>query len=149
MKRSNLDEMQELKLLKIEHNGCWLAFWGLLAALLVQMVLGAEGRQLVGEWLVFMALAAYLSAACMRAGIWDRRLKMNWKTNLLFSISPALVVALIQYVVSLRRYGKPEGALAAACFVCGIIFVLCFLAITLAAHFTKKRQQKLNEEPEE
>ena len=26
-KKSNLDEMQELELLKIEHNGCWLAFW--------------------------------------------------------------------------------------------------------------------------
>ena len=30
MKKSNLDEMQEQELLKIEHNGCWLAFWGLL-----------------------------------------------------------------------------------------------------------------------
>ena len=28
--KSNLDERQELKLLKIEHNGCWIAFWGLL-----------------------------------------------------------------------------------------------------------------------
>ena len=149
MKRNNLDEMQEQKLLKIEHNGCWLAFWGLLAAMLVQVILGAEGKQLAGEWLVFMALAAYTAVACMRAGIWDRKLKADWRTNLLFSIGPALVVALIQYVVSLRRYGKPEGSLAAACFTAGITFVLCFLAITLAAHITKKRQKKLNEEPEE
>ena len=34
--KSNLDELQELKLLKIEHNGCWLAFWGLLAVILTQ-----------------------------------------------------------------------------------------------------------------
>ena len=27
-KENQLDEMQELKLLKIEHNGFWLAFWG-------------------------------------------------------------------------------------------------------------------------
>lgn len=26
--KTNLDERQELKLLKIEHNGCLLAFWG-------------------------------------------------------------------------------------------------------------------------
>lgn len=149
MKRNNLDEMQEQKLLKIEHNGCWLAFWGLLAAMLVQVILGAEAKQLAGEWLVFMALAGYLSVACMRAGIWDRKLNMGWKTNLLFSIGPALMVAVIQYVVSLRRYGKPEGSLAAACFTAAITFVLCFLAITLAAHITKKRQKKLNEEPEE
>ena len=31
-KNSNLDERQEQTLLRIEHNGCWLAFWGLLAA---------------------------------------------------------------------------------------------------------------------
>ena len=33
MKKNNLDEMQEQELLKIEHNGCWLAFWGLLAVM--------------------------------------------------------------------------------------------------------------------
>ena len=33
-KKSNLDERQEQGLLKIEHNGCWLAFWGLLIAML-------------------------------------------------------------------------------------------------------------------
>ena len=37
-KKSNLDEMQELELLKIEHNGCWLAFWLLLASLIVQNI---------------------------------------------------------------------------------------------------------------
>lgn len=25
--KNNLDEMQEQKLLKIEHNGMWFAFW--------------------------------------------------------------------------------------------------------------------------
>ena len=38
--KSNLDELQELKLLKIEHNGCWLAFWGLLAVILTQIAIG-------------------------------------------------------------------------------------------------------------
>ena len=27
-KKSNLDEMQEQELLKVEHNGCWIVFWG-------------------------------------------------------------------------------------------------------------------------
>ena len=29
--KSNLDERQELKLLKIEHNGCWFAFLGIVS----------------------------------------------------------------------------------------------------------------------
>ena len=35
-RKNNLDEMQEQELLKIEHNGCWLAFWGLLISMIVQ-----------------------------------------------------------------------------------------------------------------
>ena len=39
MKKINsvLDERQEGELLKVERNGCWGAFWGLLAAIAVQM----------------------------------------------------------------------------------------------------------------
>ena len=40
MKKSNLDEMQEQKLLKIEHNGFWFAFFGLFAAIMIQLALG-------------------------------------------------------------------------------------------------------------
>ena len=39
--KNNLDERQELKLLKIEHNGCWFAFWGLLIAIAIQLVAGS------------------------------------------------------------------------------------------------------------
>ena len=46
MKKNNLDEMQEQALLKIEHNGCWLAFWGLLAVMAIQMVMGVPGMSL-------------------------------------------------------------------------------------------------------
>ena len=63
MKKSNLDEMQEQELLKIEHNGCWLAFWGLLAVMAIQMVMGVPGTQMLGEWIVFMVLALYLVIA--------------------------------------------------------------------------------------
>ena len=44
--KSNLDEMQEAKLLQIEHKGCWLAFWGLLAAMIVELfVFGVENMR--------------------------------------------------------------------------------------------------------
>lgn len=72
MKHNNLDEMQEQELLKIEHNGCWLAFWGLLLAIIVQAISGKGDP--FGEWILFMLLAVYMGIACMRKGIWDRRL---------------------------------------------------------------------------
>lgn len=84
--KSNLDERQELKLLKIEHNGCWIAFWGLLIVMLIQMIVGNDSiKNLAGEWVVFMSLALYLSIDCVRNGIWDRKLKPNLKTNIIAS----------------------------------------------------------------
>lgn len=34
LRRNRLDERQEQKMLQIEHNGCWIAFWGLAISLL-------------------------------------------------------------------------------------------------------------------
>ena len=82
-KPSKLDEMQEQKLLHIEKNGCWLAFWMLLIAMAVQMMISGVGnfREIAGEWIVFMCLALYLVIDCMRNGIWDRRMEPDAKTN--------------------------------------------------------------------
>lgn len=37
-KKINLDEMQEQELLTVEHNGCWIAFWSLLAAIIITIM---------------------------------------------------------------------------------------------------------------
>ena len=36
--KNNLDERQEQILLKIEHNSFWMAFWLLIAAMLIQEI---------------------------------------------------------------------------------------------------------------
>ena len=111
--KSNLDERQELTLLQIEHNGCWLAFWGLLLVLSVQLLLGNNSiGALAGEWAVFMCLALYLMIACIRNGIWDRKWKPNFKTNLLFSSIGALSAGIIWAAVSYRNYHRLAGSLA-------------------------------------
>ena len=94
-KKSNLDEMQEQELLKVEHNGCWIAFWGLLAAIIIQSILfgSQDCKTLAGEGIVFIVLSIYIAVACVRRGIWDRRFQMNAKTNLILSAAAALVTA--------------------------------------------------------
>lgn len=84
-KKSNLDEMQEQELLKVEHNGCWIAFWGLQAAIIIQSILfgSQDCKTLAGEGIVFIVLSIYIAVACVRRGIWDRRFQMNAKTNLI------------------------------------------------------------------
>ena len=98
--KSNLDELQELKLLKIEHNGCWLAFWGLLAVILTQIAIGNDSKQdLSGEWIVFMCLALYLTVGCIRNGIWDRKLKPNFKNNIMASSIAAVVMGILWFII--------------------------------------------------
>lgn len=149
--KNNLDEMQEQKLLKLESRGFWLIWWGLLAAMAVQLlVYGMEAHQhLLGEWVVFMLASVYMVAACTRQGLWDRKLKPNFKTNLLVSLLAGVVTGGFMGVYSYRSFGEAEAAWWTVAMVGGCTFVLCLLALSLSALAYKKRRQKLDEGSEE
>lgn len=148
---NHLDEQQEQQLLRIEHNGCWLAFWGLLAAILVQsLFFDGSLAQLAGEWIVFMVLCIYMAVACARRGIWDRTLKMDRKTNLIVSAVAAVVFGLWMLAMVLRRApDRVGGAIAAAVISAVVVFAVCLGALTVAARATKKRLDAMEAEPEE
>ena len=145
MKKSNLDEMQEQALLKIEHNGCWLAFWGLLAAMGLQMVMRVPGRQMLGEWIVFMALSLYIVIACLRKGIWDRHLKANWKTNLIVSLLAAVATGIF-VILSNPYLSEPLDYVLVAGLTGGFTFVLCFAALSVCTKLYRNRRNKLDKE---
>ena len=148
--KNNLDERQELKLLKIEHYGCWLAFWGLLIALTVQMVLTPdEPKAMAGEWIVFMALALYLSVACMKNGIWDRKIRPTVKNHLLMSVAAGVVVGILFFAISYVRYHHLIVSLVTAAFMFFFVGVLCFGALMISAKICQKRLQKMEENIEE
>ena len=147
---NNLDERQEQVLLKIEHNGCWLAFWGLLAAIVVQsVVFGLDMKVLAGEWVVYLVLCLYLAIDCLRNGIWDRRLKANASTNLWASAAAGVFLAILNFVVFYRRFSDSvKPALGAALFSGILGFVLCMIALTIATAAYKKKHEALEEEDE-
>ena len=145
--KSNLDERQELKLLKIEHNGCWIAFWGLLIVMLIQMIVGNDSiKNLAGEWVVFMSLSLYLSIDCMRNGIWDRKLKPNLKTNIIISSIAAVLAGIIWFSVSYRNYHKLIGSIATGIIMFVQVEILCLLALMISSKIYKRRVQKLEED---
>lgn len=148
-RKSNLDEMQEQKLLKIEHNGCWLAFWALLIAIVAQAVIFGADAHVVGEWIVFIVLCVYLTVDCLRNGIWDRRLRPDKKTNLLASLIAGAATLAVIFAAGFIRYGKPAGGLIAGAIGGVIAFAGCFLCLSLAARSFKKKRRELEEEPEE
>lgn len=85
-KRDNLDEMQKQTLLKIESCGFWALWVLLLAALIIESLLGFTPREMAAEWFIFMLGSAYSVISDLRAGIWDRHLKANTKTNAAVSV---------------------------------------------------------------
>ena len=145
--KNKLDEMQEQKMLKIEHNGCWLAFWGLFAVQYIQVMIygfgGDSWRYMVGEWIVFMCLAVYITIACLRNGMWDRWLSPTPTVNACASIIAGVVVGIMYSVSTYRSYNGLSGA-AAAGIVSGIMtFVLCFAGLSFGMSIYKKRVKHL------
>lgn len=151
--KSNLDEFQEQELLKIEHNVCWIAFWGLFASMVIQIVMyGYEDgfKTVAAEWTLFMAICIYMGIACMRKGIWDRRLKANTLTNLVVSLVAALFTVIITVIIKLRSFpDKQVGCIVVGLIVGAFVFVLVFAGLEISRVSYKKRLAKLESEPEE
>ena len=150
---NKLDEMQEQKMLKIEHNGCWFAFWGLLTVLIIQVIIygfgGDSWKYMVGEWSVFMCLALYITIDCLRNGVWDRRLSPTPTVNACASAVAGIVVGVVNFAASYRNYHAPVGAAAAGFFMGIVTFVLCFAALTCCTSLYKKRVKHLEQEGED
>ena len=100
---------------------------------------------LLGEWAVFMLSGEYMAAACIKQGLWDRKLKPNFRTNLLISLVAAVVTGGFMGVYSYRSFGAAEAAWWTVVLVGGCTFALCLLALSLSAAAYKKRRQKLDE----
>ena len=147
--KNNLDEMQELKLLKIESRGFWIGFFGLFLSIAVQAFLygpGNAGHVLVGEFVPFLCMGLYLVGACLRNGIWDRHLQATPAVNIGFSLLAAAVTALFNAIVSYRTYQEVYGAVAV--FIVYFFMIGAVLSVTLCtcSALYHRRKKRLEEE---
>ena len=147
-RKDKLDEQQELKLLKIESRGLYLAYIGLLVEMVTKMLLARSTQKPIGEWVLFMLLSGYMIVACTRAGIWDRRLDMSRRTSVIVSGAAALPTGAFMARVVYLRGKVPLDALAVCALASLVCFVLCYLGQRLGVILVRKRQEKLNAEPE-
>ena len=143
--KSNLDEMQELKLLKIEHSACWIAFWGLVSAIMIQLALGNDSwKNIIGETSVLLVVSVYLTITCTKNGIWDRKLKPNLNTNLFISILVGIVVGCFWFITSYYRYHALIGSIATFIFMMILTSILCFSTLTFCCRIYKNHKDKLD-----
>ncbi|AFV03130.1 hypothetical protein UNSWDHB_1531 [Dehalobacter sp. UNSWDHB] len=149
MPKNLLDEMQEQRLLKIEHNGVWFCFWALAVAIIVQQLLGVPFVQFAGEMIIFAILAVYLLVSCLKAGIWDRHLRPTLKTNLIISTITAIVFSSVVTVIKYIRYEACRENLFLTLGIFVIIavqlFILCFIALWLTSRIYKRRRNCLED----
>ena len=138
-------------MLKIEHNGFWIAFWMLVAFMLIEeAVSGADIKVFGGECIILLTISLYVSIACIRAGIWDRKLKPKFTTNIIASVIAGIVVGLVTFIAIHRYFADKIGGCIAGAVIAGLVTcVLCITALSIGAASYKKRSAKLNEEPEE
>ena len=78
-------------------------------------------------------------------GIWDRRLKANWKTNLVISLLAAVAVAVL-VILSNPYLSEPLDYVLTAGLAGGFTFVLGFAALSVSLKLYKKRREKLDQE---
>lgn len=150
MKKNNLDEAQEQKMLKIEHNAYGIAFWGLLIVIMIESALEPGNLKLLaGEWIVFITMCLYVTCSCIKNGLWDRHLKPNRKTNVAAGLIASVILAGYWFGVSYRNYHSFYGSLATAAVIFLSSFTMIYLALSFTTKLYKKRVKKLEAEMEE
>ena len=144
--KNNLDERQEQILLKLEHRGFWLTFWGLFAAIFIQMfIYDFDIKYFLGEWIVFTISAIYLFSGCIKYAIWDRHLKPNFKTNLVVSLLSAAGFGMIMFIMGLKNFGKIYAAAICGLIMTVTVFILVFSILMIALKVIRNREKKLEE----
>ena len=146
-KRENLDEMQKQTLLKIESRGFWALWVLLLAALIIESLLGFTPREMAAEWFIFMLGCAYSLISGLRAGIWDRHLKANTKTNAAVSVVGGTAM-FVWGLIKFAEFGMGIAVLWAV-FLGGCTWVLCCASLQLSMKAYKKRHAELENQKED
>ena len=145
--QTQLDEMQQGKLLKIHSNGMNLCYIGLLAAILIQWLVKRDFSSIIGEGIIFFALVIYVACAYLYEGIWDSRLKPSMKTNLLVSLLPAAAVGILLFVRNILST-KAQDTVAISVILLAMIaaYALCLLVLSMLLWLYKHRRNLLDEQ---
>lgn len=147
-----VDERQEIELLKIEHVGFWIMFWGLCISIIVQtMFMKSTFREFGAEFIIFMISCIIFLIGCIKKGQWDYYTKPCMKTYLMTSIIGTVSFSII-FAISNHIMYKTKGLFLAAATlifaasIFALIFILMIITGKLIIHQRKKLEQEFNDE---
>ena len=146
--KKGLDELQKQILSRIESRGFWIAFWGSLILLIVQMIFANNIISVISSWLLFMVLAIYEAVSCLKAGIWNSSLYISKKNTFISSVI-AICMGVFQFILVSQRGESTYKTIIVLVSVIAVTFFLCFSAIIIIGKAVKKRRDKLDAEPDD
>lgn len=148
--KNKLDEMQEQKLLKIEHRCYAIAFWGLLIAIYFQIAIGNSSIENIGgESIVLAIMSIYMLVGCIKNGIWDRTFKPTMKTNIIISLVAGLLYGGFWFIVSYHNYHALVGSIATFVIMFIFISVTVFALLSFTMALYKRKKEKLDKKADE
>lgn len=147
--QKQVDERQELELLKAEHTAYWVTFWLLFAAITVeQFILEVPFEQLIAEWCIFMISCIVLCVGCVRKGLWCFQTKKvpGVKAYVLYSLAGAAMGVVFGIITVVKFEIKDIPVILA---IIGLdaffIFGACFVLFLIVGGMAKSREKKLEE----
>ncbi len=146
---NRLDEMQDLKLLKLEEYGFWIMFWALLASIVVQLFTGAGIKEIIGEVVVLLIGGIYLSITTLGNGLWTRTSTPTRKGNAITSIIPAAILGVINVIRLIQKNGITINALLIVTAIMIAAYAACFGILELFRASYDKRRSELDDIDEE
>ncbi|MDE6844633.1 MAG: hypothetical protein K2J99_02545 [Lachnospiraceae bacterium] len=147
--KNRLDEMQEQKMLKIEHDGFWIGFAGLAIVIIIQVLYyGLENCRdyILGEFIVFLCMGVYTMVGCVSKGVWDRRLAPSWKVNLYASLLAGVLGGTLRFITVWHEYHLLWSCMAVGVIVGIGTFILTFGVLSISLFAYKQREHRLERE---
>jgi len=143
--------MQDKKLLNIEETGFWLVFWTLTAAVVIQALLGAAWRELIGELAALLIAGGYLVCSCLKNGLWTRSDTPSHRSNAAAGAVAALLLGLAHAIRVFAVLKKPvsSDSLLPILLISAGAFVLCFALLEVFSAIHSKRRAKLDDTGED
>ncbi len=147
-----VDERQKMDLLMVEHYGFWLMFWLLLAEMIIQGIILDEGDKILGEGIVFMVVAVFVTVSWAWKGVWSYQSKKvpGIKSYLVYSLWPALIVGALRILSGVKENsGNMEMVLNISAISAAHTFSISFLIFLIGGGLAKMREKKLETEAAE
>lgn len=150
-----IDERQEMDMLKVEHIGFWVMFWGLLGAIIIQTILyPADLKKIVGEMIIFIIGCIVVLIGYIRKGVWDYYTEPTVRNYIIYSVIGTIIFTIIDIISKYKNidYFKNNNIkhLLIASGITGLsMFVVFFIALFICGTCVTKRRKKLEKEIED